>query len=311
MSDIENFPSIPPDPQPGFLRRIAIAFGAQAPAPEAHPTPPALPEPLRVGDITSAQSTSSYAFEHLNPDTYTDMYWLGTLDQVVAAVQPHIENDSLDMCYWMSGRILRGILDTRIDEPRKVELVTLASRLLLEQFNGNPSVDIFHRLAAAIGKAGIGATSILQRYDRHTEYATYPGLSMRAAAALSEKIEGRPLLLMPLCHGGLIAGAQTALLYMREHPESDTAFYPVRFSRTKKADHWPRVGSHELEHIRTLAENREVIIFDEDTNTGKSVRGAVRYFRSALSARRVLGLANRDMRPDDVQHIQGTWWQYH
>jgi hypothetical protein len=302
-------PDLPQDSQAGFLRRLLAGFGSSPNQNTPAYIPPRPAAAVEIGEVAGA-SWREFPFEDLSDTAYDDMEWVGTLGQVLAAVEPQVANNTLVGGYWMSGRIVRGILDSRAQGPDKLRLATQATRLLLEQLAGIASPERFEELRRAIGEAGLRGHIVQQENDDYTWAASRARHALDAAARLEEHIEGQPALIIPLCHGGLLAGIQTALCYKRELTSSDTLLYPVRLSRRKQQDRTPHVTAAEMEWLRAEAKDRDVIIFDEDTATGESVARAVGTFAQRLpEAKRVIGIAGSDDRSEYTKRAQGEWWE--
>lgn len=83
-----------------------------------------------------------------------------------------------------------------------------------------------------------------------------------------------PKLVIGLGHGGIVSSLATYATM-----EGDNVFYPVRFSQHKAKDQEPVFSAGEAELLRDLAQDREVIIHDEDRGLRAStIREAVRSF---------------------------------
>lgn len=297
-----------------YLRRLTEGFGLQPPTPatdspdntpENNPHPPL--QPLRVAEIGHPETVFWFESQPAN-GREQQMAWSGVLSEVIANLEEQIKNEGFPGGPWHAARLVRGILDSTVIGTGKVALVNETTRFAMELYAGTPNPERLDAIRDALGGRGMHSMIIVQEYDRHTDNATIPDHSRTTAERLAQKIDD-PLLIIPLCHGGLVAGTQAALLLQRSKPKQDIVLYPVRYSRRKRHDSRPQLTDYEMLYLQDLSKDRTVIVLDEDTGTGASITQAVRYFSGVLGANQVLGIANNDYRDNIWVSLQGAWWE--
>jgi len=116
--------------------------------------------------------------------------------------------------------------------------------------------------------------------------ATDPRLTKQALEKLVIKTERRPILIIAIAHGGLIAGMDLFLRYMDINPES--VFYPIRFSNRKYKDKEPRIESTEKTALSIEAKSRDIVIFDEDVSSGTTLKKTGIFFEGLFGKKPIL-----------------------
>lgn len=305
--------ALPPDRQPDFIRRITAGFGGNTQPTSAPPgsteiEPWLTIPPVRPGGIV-AQHKGPFLFEQTDPAQHDTIEWKGTLHEIVSSVEAAVADNSLVQNFWMPARLLRVILDHCPGEIGDIRAINQATTFLVELYAGKATPEQFTRLTESLGALGLRAANIrtYQEYDEPTIESTTPQLAQKAAERLCDKTD-EPLLIIPLCHGGLIAGIQTTLAHQRLRPQHDTVLYPVRYSRFKWSDKRPNLSPYETAYLRNLAIGRQVVVVDEDAHSGVSVTNAMRHFADTLKAL-TIGLVNNDVRPAHIRRQQGEWWE--
>jgi hypothetical protein len=207
--------------------------------------------------------------------------------------------------FWAPARLVRAVLDGPLDDPQKVPLVEAVTTFAIDAYAGTATDPQLAVVARRLEEHGLWRRNIEQTYDQTTITAIAPELSQQTAHRLEELAPGRRLLI-PVCHGGLVAAVQT-YLYARRAGAQDTAVYPVRHSRVKHFDRQPRVTTHELAYLTELAVGATVVVHDEDAWGGTSMRKTVAYMRERLEAP-VVGVVNSDHRSPRRRIRQGENW---
>jgi hypothetical protein len=266
-------------------------------------------ETTQVAGVVSGLQ-GAFLFERLSLRHHDKIEWHGTAQDILRAVENAIVQNSLARSYWMSARLMRVIMHHSLnDPPAKAGLITQTTKFLLELYAGRSQAEDFSKIVQTIEAANLQHFVVEQEYDETTLEATVASRSRDAAHRLAQKTND-PLLLLPLCNGGLVAGIQTALLHQRERPGHDVMLYPVLFSRWKSGHLQPQINSHEQAFLQEASDGRKVVVFDEDASTGASVTRAMRYFSNLLSGSLgTLGMVNQDSRSPLIIQTQGEWWE--
>ncbi len=112
------------------------------------------------------------------------------------------------------------------------------------------------------------------------------------------------ILLLTLCHGGLISGGAVYALDQQQNPRPGSFFYPIRFSRAKHRDKAPRLTDKEKRAIERYARDRQVVIFDEDISTGRTMKNAQENIQE-IAGKTALVLTTLDARKN-FAHFDST-----
>lgn len=83
--------------------------------------------------------------------------------------------------------------------------------------------------------------------------------------------------MIALAHGGIAAGMDVFLGYC-DLTASDSLLYAVRFSTQKLLDQEPQLSAREHSVLIRMREQRQIVIFDEDSASGTTLRKARAYF---------------------------------
>lgn len=200
--------------------------------------------------------------------------------------------------YWEPARLVRGLLDYKIDHPRTLEdvpeLVDQAIGLVVDIHAGTANAETFELFAREVEQLPkLEASKLKQSVDSISARNSNPILSHNTARELHGHTDGADLLMIVLGHGGVTAGATVYSHYVDLSGGGDSAIYPVRFSTQKLEDKKPHVNPAEKRHLLALAADRSgVVIFDEDCYSGLTLHSAKRYFDKLLK-RDTLPVANK------------------
>lgn len=243
---------------------------------------------------------SHLAFEQF-PVPDTNMY-TGTLQDTLQKI--YAGND----LYLSLARLVRATLDaTGIDDRTKLALTqeTTASMLRIYALGGVAVEEAMDSVGNRLMQA-LGNCAIHQKEDLGTIWSSDPELSEAGAEAITSATE-KPILMLPLCHGGLIAGVQTFLYHQQTHQGG--LLFPVRYSRIKSGDASPDITPQAQDYLRGVAAGRTVVVYDEDASMGVSVANAVRYFSEILQTKDIIGVVNNDVRDQANVAEQGQRWE--
>jgi len=219
--------------------------------------------------------------------------------------------DALRANYWGPSRVVRAVIDSSIGGQDRVRIVNEAAETAIDFYAGSDGAsNKLSALRVNLESKGILDTIVNQRYDAVTAQSTSNGRSSSNADRLNEMLD-EPMLMVPLCHGGLVPGLQTFLYHGRHR--QDSALYPVRFSRAKHHDRRPFLVDEELDHLRDLSQDRTVVVYDDDSYTGETVGRMVSFFKDTLGKRKgkYIGMVSMDrrMRWSEARVRQGEHWQ--
>lgn len=198
------------------------------------------------------------------------------------------------------ARLLRASIDEKIKSDGRTldfDEVAVTASLFLALFrqDGNTHKDNFLKSPAITALKG--RKTVRQQHDSTTCRATEPDNVEKAVIELGQKIGDDQLLFLNICHGGLIPGGAVYSLHQQENPSPYSFFYPVRYSRSKHKDKTPRLTDNEKKAIEKLARGREVVIFDEDIATGRTLDTAQEYLQEVIG-KSALTLTTLDARKD-------------
>lgn len=185
-----------------------------------------------------------------------------------------------------------GLVRLAVGEP-EYSLIPEASKVLLDVCRGEADTipaDVFkdshswddrYKLRGSLSNATLDSASVLAtRKNNAAETAGLIGTEVRVD-------EG--VFVIGLANGGIISTARTYL----QLGEGNHELSFVRFSRHKSDDKEPNMYPYpdsRKDALRRAAEDRQVVVFDEDYATGKTLRTAVDYF-AELFDKEVVGVA--------------------
>jgi hypothetical protein len=251
-----------------------------------------------------------YAFEGIPETALSDtMGWKGTLATVYEEIETsYCDGPPVVQQYpWHPARIVRGVIESDIQGDDRRRLTEVATAFALRAYAGVIHEADIDAIRTAIADAGLADQEIRQKYDSTTIGSSTSLQSAKTAARLQEKVSD-PALVVPVCHGGFLAGVQTALCRY-EQGDRDIAVYPLRHSRRKAGDCSVRIQPPELEHIRNLAVDRAIVVHDEDAYSGATVEDLVWRLTREFPDTTVLGTVNHDSREGYLRQTQGEWWE--
>lgn len=246
------------------------------------------------------------------------MQYTGQVTDVLSDLRSHLAEPSFEGVkdkFWHPSLVLRAIIDSSVDGPERIELVNAAASFGLDFYGERDTTDSFDRLVGLVEAAGLEQATVSQQQDNNSLESSVWRRAMSVALYLTEIIpEDEPLFVMPICHGGFIAGLRVALEYKRQRPEADIRVYPARLSTYKNADKEPSLTPGEVDYVTELATGRTIVVADEDATSGTSVQNGVRYMKSHFPRSTVWGVVCRDvrrktMRVADYQRRQGSNWE--
>lgn len=181
--------------------------------------------------------------------------------------------------YWRPADLVFGAQQAAYEQENGVAIVQEATRFALDAYTGHFDGERLDGLARAIGRPAVARGIVSHRFDSIVLQASDPLRCKYTAIRLAARLT-RPMLMLPLCKGGLAAGMQT-FLYHQSLPSvtPNGELYPVYYSQ-KKADHAePRLEASEIAHLRAAAADRQVVVFDDTAQSGQTLAEA----RFALS----------------------------
>jgi len=118
-------------------------------------------------------------------------------------------------------------------------------------------------------------------------------LSQKAAKKLHKIIKSRKAIIIVIGHGAINVGLDVLLRYKDLNKKGDLLFYVVRFSRTgfkRYEDNVPQLTLDEIKYLQNRAKGRKIIIYDENSYTGKTIRTGAQYFSRNVFPRHKINL---------------------
>jgi hypothetical protein len=222
----------------------------------------------------------------------------------------HLMEPSTSSTFWQPGRLMRSIIDSHTVGQTRIDLVNQAARFALRFYAHGDGQEQLQDLRESMLGQALLHRQVKQTFDQTTLRSTQINKTEAAAKRLLDKTTD-DVFMVPICHGGFVAGVQMALQYRRLNPDGDMSLYPIRYSRDKMSDIDPRIFTAELDHIREGAQDRTVVVFDEDAYSGHSVGCTVQKLQTALPGHEVLGLVSNDARYYVDAETQGLWWEHY
>lgn len=224
----------------------------------------------------------------------------GSVSDVVASLTRD------EQSVWPAARLVRATLEcTQLDDADRVETIRRAAQFLLDRYDRGAEASVMSLADELLQR--FGNRALIQPNDIATVASSTPALSRERAGRIIEMTDG-PILMIALCHGGLVAAAQS-FLYCRRERRDDSVFYPVRFSTSKQMDKAPRLSAGEISYLQEAAVGRTLVVYDEDTRSGSTIRDAIGVFKRDLNVQYAIGIASTDNRLPQAIAEQGAFWE--
>lgn len=229
---------------------------------------------------------------------------LGELLNTFKALQPFGRLKIIDILVLFPPRIIRAVIDFKIENPNTQNIEELLQIVL--DFSLNIYSQSYSDISKEVEKLeqyisrhfpSLLSYTIIQNEDTYTWLAMNPQKSYLLISNLIPIIQSKEILFIALGHGGIAVGMD---VYLRVKPYISTSnFYVARLSTRKHFDSRPKLSPLEVQKLQKLAQNKIVIIFDEDSASGKTKQIAEEFF-SNLFEKKVLFVSN--MQPENVQN---------
>ncbi len=214
------------------------------------------------------------------------------LDKKRAELVNNTYQDTAVVLALQTPRIIRAVLDYKIDNPDAEgveQLLRESIGLALDIYRGSLHVKDIAHLREALMSSGNGELLMMpleQLGDEISWGATHPekccAISAEKLASAHDVYEKRDFMFIALAHGGVAAGMDVFLRYCYLSQSTGSSFYAVRFSADKKEDQQPQLTAGETDYLRTLSEGKRIVIFDEDTYSGRTLNNAVDFFSNQI-----------------------------
>ena len=192
-------------------------------------------------------------------------------------------------------RIIRALINHKIQKRTGdfESLIVDALEIGLRTYCGEDTSPLISRLKLDIIErdAALLEEYVLQLKDAVTWEASNPQYSNLTSQRIA-KITQNDVLLIALAHGGVAAGMDVFLRYCDQVESSRSSFYAVRLSQTKHDDKRPKLNRSERLMLQEWALGKDVIVLDEDSHTGDTLRSAKKYFQKLFPKQEVRVVAN-------------------
>lgn len=202
-------------------------------------------------------------------------------------------------------RIIRAVINYKINsdllnvsgnyEDLLSEATKLAINLYKEGDVDGERICDFQRLVYRSGADSIFNMKLEQDLDEISWNACSPEFSEVSVRKIMRNSRDGGVLFLALAHGGIPSGIDVYLRYCDEAGNNGSTFYPVRFSRESTLDNFPNLSMNEKKNLSYLSNGKKVIIFDEDSITGETIRFAHKYFDEKFSEKKgIMQIVNSD-----------------
>ena len=208
-------------------------------------------------------------------------------------------------------RILRAIIDYKIEHPEAdgvedllIEAVNVALSIYSHHRRTDPTILENLRKQASVYE-GLLNGELRENKDSVSWDATYPERSEKTVLRQFTSLEDRTdILFISLAHGSLPSGMDVFLRYQDLSKSSNSVFYPVRLSRYDKNDKEPQLTAKERSYLKDAAKGRYVVIYDEDSNYGKTIKMAEAYFSGLFPGSPITATTNYHLLSDLKELVQ-------
>lgn len=228
------------------------------------------------------------------------------LDETEDVISPHKRKSKNVNLILHPPRIIRAYLDYKIQNPSAPEIEELlrdSIQLGLDIYKGEEraakELEELRYKTIETGNSVILEKDVIQNSDGITWRATNPALSIDTAHDLAVLAKGESVLFLAMAHGGVAAGMDTYLRYCDYTGADNSIFYAARFSTTKFWDKYPQVSSSEIAYLREQSQDRRIVLFDEDRQSGKTLDTARHFFSYyLLPQEEIIVVSNLDQRSE-------------
>lgn len=201
----------------------------------------------------------------------------------------------VDILVLYPPRIIRAVIDYKIYNPNKngieelLEIVIQFSLNVYSQSYSDISEEV-RKLKKYIVKyfPDLLDFEIIQNEDKYTWAAMNPQKTKNKVSVLAPYTElsnEKNILFVVLAHGGTAVGMDFYLRLKDRLPKKEINFYISRLSTRKHLDTQPKLSQIEFQYLRQLSQNSQIIIFDEDSSSGKTRKIAIDYFERVFQKR--------------------------
>ncbi|MBI4152836.1 hypothetical protein HY495_03935 [Candidatus Woesearchaeota archaeon] len=194
-------------------------------------------------------------------------------------------------------RIVRALVDWKIKNTRNIPdiegLIIDAIRVGLGTYRGEDTSPLLCKLRAELSEkdATVLDHEVFQMCDSVTWDSSKPEYSRATSQAIANKTRN-DLLFIALGHGGTAVGIDVFLRYCDLVHSEGSLFYTARFSRAKLFDQQPKLGKKERAMLKHWAAGRDIVVFDEDSYSGRTLKLARNYFQRLFPGQEVWIAAN-------------------
>ena len=192
-------------------------------------------------------------------------------------------------------RIIRAILENQIST-KKSNLKLLSESIDFTKTVYSKQITVYKlkNLEKNLKQAKIYGNEIIQESDFMSWKWGSPYVSEMTSAILAKEYP-RGLLIIALANGAIAPGIDVFLRYTNKTENKDALFYPVRFSKTKKEDQKPHLRPEEIDYLKKEAYGKNILIFDEDAVSRKTIEKASKYFKK-LFCKNINFIVNSDVK---------------
>lgn len=240
-------------------------------------------------------------------------YYDGTLEKVLDETEKSLNKNKkstqdIAKLVFHPPRIIRAFIDYKIENSSRewslnktnesvyMSYIQDSINLALEIYSGKSTKDKVFELMEKLNNSSdkdLLYKQLFQGVDEVSLDAIHPYYSIKSLDILLNKFKGKDLLFISLAHGGISPGLDIFLRYQNETKNKNSVFYGVRFSNKKSQDSIPELIPQEINYLKNMSKNRNVVVFDEDVNTGRTMMLANNDFRNYIIKKEFYLLTNK------------------
>ncbi len=244
-------------------------------------------------------------FEFINRENFTLSY-SGSLQSVITEELEALQNPKYypNTLVLNPPRIIRAIIDFRIEnfqfgnmeevQSMGVDIaLSLYRYCMIDTAKAQSFLESFIESLQSFDRniyRKLMEQKVIQRDDNVTKMSYNPRLSQ----ATSDRIRNshnfqNGILFLVIGHGGIPAGLD---VYLRLNPR-DSILYPFRFSRNKLHDNTPKITDEQERLLTRLQqEHPNILLFDEDITSGKTIEETRKFLRGIFPGQRIDAYSN-------------------
>jgi len=260
-----------------------------------------------IEQLDQPKKTYNSMFDSINFEKNTRQLqeFQGSIEQLLEEIEKALTEENELMVVARMPQILRPIFsikDHDFEETRVYAAYGNAIRAIIYAYSGEfkKAKEYLKICVESIKEvANISETQVQEKGDLASWIACSPKYSERTIKSISEWSNNQDVVFIPLANGGTRSGFDVFLRYQSQHGSKASKIFPTRYSRYKNNDKQPQLSEIDKAYLeRAVGSGMPLVIFEEDSNTGKTRDSAIEYFKKEFPNAKIMAITNYDSLTD-------------